>query len=87
LETELSKFYKNQIPFKQISQEAQINYGSLKQLSYAKMIKTNFKTVDTITIFNAEWDATDKNKASQEKLLKKWLKMRLNLDTLVVNNR
>jgi len=87
LETELSKFYKNQIPFKQISQEAQINYGSLKQLSYAKMIKTNFKTVDTITIFNAEWDATDKNKASQEKLLKKWLKMRLNLDTLIVNNR
>lgn len=87
LETELSKFYNTQIPFKQISQEAQINYSDLKQLSYAKMIKTNFKTVDTITIFNAEWDATTLNKANQEKLLKKWLKIRLNLDSLVLNNR
>lgn len=87
LETELRKFYANQIPFIQISKEAQINYSNLKQLSYSKIYKTNFKTFDTIMVFNAEWDATVKNKQLEEIRLKKWLKTRLNLDTLVVNNR
>ena len=87
LETELGKFYANQIPFKQISKEAQINYSGLKQLSYSKLYKTNFKTVDTITVFYAVWDADLKNKNQEEIRLKKWLKTRLNLDTLVVNNR
>lgn len=86
LETELRKFYANQIPFIQISKEAQINYSNLKQLSYSKIYKTNFKTFDTIMVFNAEWDATVKNKQLEEIRLKKWLKTRLNLDTLVVNN-
>lgn len=87
LETELGKFYANQIPFAQISKEAQINYSGLKQLTYSKIYKTNFKTIDTITVFNAEWDAAISNKTQEEIRLKKWLKTRLNLDTLVVNNR
>ena len=87
LETELGKFYANQIPFKQISKEAQINYSGLKQLSYSKLYKTNFKTIDTITVFYAVWDADLKNKNQEEIRLKKWLKTRLNLDTLIVNNR
>ncbi len=87
LETELGKFYENQIPFAQISEEAQINYSGLKQLSYSKLYKTNFKTTDTITVFNAEWFDAVKNKRQEEIRLKKWLKTRLNLDTLVVNNR
>ncbi len=87
LETELNKFYANQIPFAQISKEAQINYSGLKQLTYSKLYKTNFKSVDTITVFTAEWYAAVKNKRREEIRLKKWLKTRLNLDTLVVNNR
>ncbi|MDO9594434.1 MAG: DUF389 domain-containing protein, partial [Lutibacter sp.] len=87
LENELGKFSANQIPFLQISKEAQINYSGLKQLSYSMRYKTNFKTVDTIAIFNAEWYAGVKNKRQEEIRLKKWLKTRLNLDTLVVNNR
>lgn len=87
LETELSKFYTTQIPFMQISKEAQINYSSLKQLSYAKLVTTNFSTVDTITVFNAEWKANVSNKSQEQIKLKKWLKTRLNLDTLIVNNR
>ena len=86
LETELGKYYNSQIPFVQISKEAQINYSGLKQLSYAKLVKTNFSTVDTITVFNAEWDADFSNKSQEEIKLKKWLKTRLNLDTLIVNN-
>ena len=87
LETELGKFYESQIPFNQISKEAQINYSGLKQLSYSRLYKTNFKTIDTISVFSADWDTSVKNQKQEEIKLKKWLKMRLNLDTLVVNNR
>ncbi|NQV77038.1 MAG: DUF389 domain-containing protein, partial [Lutibacter sp.] len=86
LETELSKFYDTQIPFVQISKEAQINYNGLSNLSYAKMVQTNFKTTDTITVFNAKWYDTVPNTTNQKLLLKKWLKTRLNLDTLQLNN-
>ncbi|WP_299526592.1 DUF389 domain-containing protein [uncultured Lutibacter sp.] len=86
LETELSKFYNTQIPFIQISKEAQINYNGLSNLSYAKMVHTNFNTTDTITIFNAKWYDTVPNTANQQLLLKKWLKTRLKLDTLQLNN-
>lgn len=87
LEAELSKFYTHQIPFGQISKEAIINYPGLKQLSYSTQFRTNFKKVDTITAFNAEWYDAVKNKRKEELRFKKWLKTRLNLDTLIVNNR
>lgn len=87
LETELGKFYDNEIPFMQISNEAKINYSGLKQLSYSRLYKTNFNTIDTITVFNAEWNSDVQDKAQEEIRLKKWLKMRLNIDTLIVNNR
>lgn len=86
LETELTKFYDTQIPFTQISKEAQINYSGLSNLSYAKMIHTNFSTTDTITVFNAKWYDSVPNTTNQQLLLKKWLKQRLKLDTLQVNN-
>jgi len=86
LETELSKYYKGQIPFIQISKEAQINYNGLSHLSYAKLIQTNFNRIDTITVFNAKWHDTIPNTSNQQLLLKRWLKTRLNLDTLQLNN-
>ncbi|MGV8947535.1 MAG: DUF389 domain-containing protein [Lutibacter sp.] len=85
LETELSKFYASQIPFVQISKEAQINYNGLMKLSYAKHYKTDFKKMDTINVFNAVWDKSVPKKDLKKDQLKKWLKTRLNLDTLVVN--
>ena len=85
LETELSKFYASQIPFIQISKEAQINYSGLMKLSYAKHYKTDFKKMDTINVFNAVWDKSVPKKDLKKDQLKKWLKTRLNLDTLVVN--
>ncbi len=86
LENELTKFYDTQIPFIQISKEAQINYNGLSNLSYAKMIHTNFSSADTITVFNAKWYDSVPNTANQQLLLKKWLKTRLKLDTLQLNN-
>ena len=85
LSKQLSKYTSSEIPFIQISQEAQINYNGLKELSYGKIVKTNFNSVDTITVFNTLWYDTIPNAKDQSVLLKKWLKTRLNLDTLIVN--
>lgn len=84
LETELSKHFKSQIPFKQISEEAQINYSGLEALSYANLVSTDFKKIDTITVFNTKWYDSVPNTQLQEVQLKKWLKTRLELDTLIV---
>ena len=85
LESELSKFYDNQIPFLQISQEAQINYTGLEQLSFAKLIRTNFSTIDTIAVFNTKWNDSIPNIAERKLLLEKWLKVRLNQPNIEVN--
>ena len=83
LESQLSKY--NEIPFIQITKEAQINYDGLEKLGYARLISTNFNTVDTLNVFNATWYDSVPNTSKQEVLLKKWLKARLNLDTLQLN--
>ncbi len=86
LTAQLSKYEASEIPFIQISKEAQINYNGLSHLSYAKLVHTNFNTIDTITVFNAKWYDTVPNITNQQLLLQKWLKTRLNLDTLQLNN-
>jgi len=83
LEAELSKHYAKEIPFVQISKEAQINYDALAGLSYANRINNNFKKVDTMKVFKAVWHDSIPHTGQQLKL-KKWLKQRLKLDTLVV---
>ena len=84
LESEISKHFENEIPFIQISEEAQINYTGLAGISYASEISTNFKRIDTIAVFKTSWYDSIPNKEQQEIQLKKWLKTRLKLDTLVV---
>ena len=77
LESELSKYYNNQIPFVQISKEAQINYSNLKELSFAQTIKTDFNKIDTIIVFNTHWKNNSSLSKEQKKLLEKWLNVRL----------
>jgi hypothetical protein len=86
LETELRKQFDNKIPFLKISEEAKINYDGLEEISYSNLIKTNFKKVDTLTIFNVKWfDSIPKKLiTAQEQKLYRWLKTRLELDTLNV---
>ncbi|MGV6845700.1 MAG: DUF389 domain-containing protein [Lutibacter sp.] len=86
LENQLNKYNNDLIPFLQISEEAKVNYNGLSQLSYAKQINTNFKKVDTIIVFSAKWYDSVPNTKQQKNLLKDWLKVRLKLDTLQVNN-
>lgn len=86
LENELNKFYRDQIPFKSVSEEAKINYNGIEQMSYAKKVVTNFSKIDSIAFFSIKWkDNLGKNELDQqEQKLKLWLKTRLELDTLKV---
>lgn len=94
LETELSKFYDGQVPFKTISEEAKIIYEEIEQLSYYKQISTSFNKldsihfnkIDSINVFSVKWKNNIKRKIreQQEQKLKQWLKKRLELDTLKV---
>jgi len=85
LKEDIQLLYENRIPFKKISKEAQINYEGLKSLSYANRISTNFRTIDTITVFTTEWYDSIPNTNKQFDKLKIWLKTRLDLDTIIVN--
>ncbi len=82
-----SKLDRNFIPFEEISKEVRINYENIDQFSYAQEINTNFSKTDTINVFTVKWnDSVTNEKSRINEKLKKWLKLRLNLDTLVVKN-
>ncbi len=84
---QLSKLEKSYIAFEELAKEVKINYETIEQLSYANVINSNFSKMDTISVFSVKWvDSLAKEavrKKDKEKL-EKWLKLKLNLDTLVV---
>lgn len=83
----LSALESKTIPFNQVAKEAQINYEALSNFGYASEISSDFKKVDTLPIFFVKWDKSKiKNRdiAKEEDKLSRWLKTKLQLDTLVV---
>ena len=65
----------------------EINYENLDQFSYASLINTNFKKMDTINVFTVKWNdslSNEKGSEKDSKKLEQWLKLKLKLDTLVV---
>ena len=86
LESELSKYFDDQVPFKVISEEAKIIYEGIEEMSYYKQIKTDFSKIDSLAVFSIKWkeEVDPKNLQVQEEKLKLWLKKRLELDTLKV---
>lgn len=83
---ELSRLEKDQIPFKALCDEAIINYENLVSLSYSKTLVSDFKKIDTLSLFNVTWvDTVDAGIIEKDqKRLYNWLKFKLNVDTLVV---
>ena len=72
-----------------MTEEVKINYENLDQFSYANVINTNFKKMDTVNVFTVKWNdslSNEKGREKDSKKLEKWLKLRLNLDTLVVKS-
>ena len=86
LESELSKFYEDQVPFKTISEESKINYDGIEEMSYYRQIKTDFNKIDSLNVFSVKWkkDLDNKDLMNQEQKLNLWLKKRLELDNLKV---
>ncbi len=84
---QLSKLEKNYIDFEALIQEVKINYDALEQFTFANSINTNFQKTDTLRIFSVKWVdslAQEDTRKKEKEKLEKWLKWKLNLDTLVV---
>lgn len=84
---QLSKLEKGYVAFEELTKEVEVNYESIKELSYASVINSNFKKLDTLSVFTIKWNdslANAKAKAKDKERLRKWLKIKLKLDTLVV---
>lgn len=83
----LNKLERNYIPFEELIKEVKINYEAIGQFSYSNVITSNFKKLDTISVFSVKWIDSLSNEASKTKdkqKLERWLKLKLNLDTLIV---
>jgi uncharacterized hydrophobic protein (TIGR00271 family) len=89
LEDEITKLKIEEIPFASLSQEVKINYDKLKSFSYSKRVMTNFSSIDTIPVFEVDWDRSLGSRARSEnnEKLANWLKFKLNLDTLLIEER
>ena len=64
--TNLNKLRKGQIPFKDISDEAKVNFQNLASLGYAREINTDFSKLDTLSIFDVRWKAGTTQKQIDE---------------------
>lgn len=86
LENELAKFYKDRVPFKNISEEARIIYEDMVKMSYYNRIETDFTKIDSIPVFSIQWkEGVDTMAIRQQELkLNLWLRTRLKLDTLKI---
>ena len=83
----LSKLERDQIPFEALTKEVKINYENLEQFSYSNVINSNFSKIDTLSVFTIKWIDSLSNESSKIKdtdKLKRWLKEKLKLDTLIV---
>lgn len=89
LESELKRLNKlnaRQIPFQDISAEAQTNYENLEYLAFSNAIRTDFKKLDTVAVFEAKWkrDAKRVDIVKDAKKLHSWLKVRLKDSTILL---
>lgn len=90
LEGELSRLgqlEKMQIPFEALTKEVKINYEAVKTISFSNVINSNFKKMDTVTVFGVKWNDSLISNADipkKQKQLEDWLRVKYNLDTLVV---
>jgi uncharacterized hydrophobic protein (TIGR00271 family) len=84
----LSKNSKLAIPFDEISAEAKANYEELNGLIFSYSIRTDFKKLDTIPVFELQWDKGIRKNQMDEKSanIRKWLQVRLKDSTVQVRN-
>lgn len=85
----LSKLEKNYFDFDDLAKEVEINYETIEEFSYANVINSNFKKLDTLSVFYVKWNDKKANASIKEKdgnRLYKWLNQKLKLDSIVVRS-
>jgi uncharacterized hydrophobic protein (TIGR00271 family) len=89
LEAEVATLTKNagkQIPFREVSAEAKANYENISELGFSYQVKTDFKKLDTVPVFEVKWKESVSNsqKEADSKKMLAWLKLRIQDSTLVI---
>jgi len=77
---------KNKVPLLTLSNEAKINYPNIETISYAEIITSDFKKIDTVPLIAVQWSKKIKAavKENEKKKLGEWFKFKLKLDTIMV---
>ena len=84
---ELLVLEKNYIEFPNLLKELNINYSELEEFSYSNILKSNFKSIDTVSVFYVKWNDSLVNEVDvtrKSSQLEKWLKYQLNLDSIII---
>jgi len=87
LEDQIIEFKKDTIPLQNITKEVMINFPKITKFGYGKTIEADANNeLDTIFSFLVKWNGYSwrAERNQQKETLQKWLKVRLNLDTLRV---
>ena len=87
LENQLVNIKKDTIPILLLSKEIKIHYPKIIKFGYGKTIETALDgKIDTLPIFFVHWNgyAWKAQRKEQKETIEKWLKVRLDLDTLRV---
>lgn len=85
----LSRLERDQIPFDELTKEIKINYDGIGQISFSNEIRSNFKNLDTMKVFQIKWIdslVTNESKEKDGKKLRAFIKQRLKLDTLEIRS-
>lgn len=84
---ELLVLEKNYIEFPNLLKELNINYSEIDEFSYSNILKSNFKSIDTVSVFYVKWNDSLVNEvdiSAKSSQLEKWLKYKLNLDSIII---
>jgi len=84
---ELLVLEKNYIEFPNLLKELNINYSEIDEFSYSNILKSDFKSIDTVSVFYVKWNDSLVNEIdiiSKSSQLEKWLKYKLNLDSIII---
>ena len=84
---ELLVLEKNYIEFPNLLKELNINYSEIDEFSYSNILKSDFKSIDTVSVFYVKWNDSLVNEVDvtrKSSQLEKWLKYKLNLDSIII---
>lgn len=86
LEKEIERIKQKEVPLLSLSNEAKINYPNIETISFAEVITSDFKKIDTVPVITAKWNKKIRyrTKKEEKKKLGEWFKFKLKLDTIVV---